>query len=359
MSTFTAGRPPCYINHFAIAVDESYSMRRHVRILPEVIDSYVRFLASLSQDQEQETRISVYTFSDPEKIHCLFYDTDVLRLPSMQGLYHPDGTTALIDCAFTAIEELEQTATLHGEHAFMATVVSDGEENTSRRFPKWEKSQRMAQRIAGLPDNWTTAAFGPDAHAVMELKKCGFPAGNISTWDTTSSRGVERVGEQMREASAMFLRGRSQGVHGYNRGSRAGGLFQFADFSAADVRSSLEPLPDHVYTWLSVGPEHRQPGSDGCPISVFVEDVTRRPYPRGRCYYEHTKTETIQGNKSVAIEMDGRVYSGTLDQVRGFLGLPDYETRVRPDHKPGITIFVQSNSTNRKLLPGTRVLMMR
>lgn len=55
--------------------------------------------------------------------------------------------------------------------------------------------------------------------------------------------------------------------------------------------------------------------------------------------------------------MNGQVYTGRA--ARDILGLPDTHVRVKPDHKPGVTIFVQSTSYNRKLIGGTRLLILR
>jgi hypothetical protein len=330
-----------YINHFALCIDASPSMNKHRAIVPQVVDAYVSFLGLRSREQNQETRLTVYTFNSPGNETCLFYDMDVLRVPSMKGLYQTRGTTALVDCTLLAIGELEQTATLHGLHSFFLAVVSDGQEWSSRHRP-----QQLADRIGRLPDNWTTAAFGPDADAVHSLKQCGFPGSNISVWDTESRSGVEEVGAQLREVSDLLMTGRSQGVHGYNR--RAGGLFQLRNFSAADVQTAMAPMEPGRYVVLNVTREQ--------PIKAMVE-AAAGAYQRGGAYYEFMKTENIQSDKEFVVEMGGRFYSGPA--ARSVLGLPAERVRVKPDHKAGCTIFVQSKSVNRKLIPGTRLLLLR
>ena len=50
------------------------------------------------------------------------------------------------------------------------------------------------------------------------------------------------------------------------------------------------------------------------------------------------------------------MYTGP--EARSLLGLPDVEVRVKPDHNDDFTIFVQSTSVNRKLVPNTRLLLM-
>lgn len=334
-----------YINHIAIVGDKSSSMHKHAGSLVKVVDNTVAHLADRSKVHDQETRVTFYTFSSRGQEECLFYDKDVLRMPSIAGLYRPSGMTALIDATLLAVGDLEKTARLYGQHAFLIYVLSDGQENNSRNAPA-----QLSARIAGLPGNWTLAAFAPDQQAVFDLKACGFPAGNISVWDTTSTVGVEAVGEVIRASSETFMAGRSRGIHGYSATSSGGGLFRLRDFSAADVKSAAVALTSGSYFFLDARDRER--------IDELVIRETRKPYSLGSAYYQFTKTENIQPQKAIAVELDGQVYSGPA--ARTILGLPSGQpVRVKPDQKAGCTIFVQSTSYNRIVLPGTRVLVMR
>lgn len=333
-----------YINHIAIVADESWSMDDHAEALVQVTDNQTAYLAQRSRELDQETRVTFYTFASRGQQRCLFYDKDVLRLPSIRGLYSPRGRTALIECTRLAISDLRQTAQLYGEHAFLIYVLSDGRENEGGR------PAALAADIAGIPVNWTIAAFAPDQIAVHELKGCGFPADNISVWNTASSTGIEDVGRVMRETSGMFMEGRVRGVHGYNSKSGHGGLFQLRDFSAAEVTATLGALARGSYRFYDVHADE--------PINRFVTRVTGRTYHPldGIAYYQFMKTETVQPQKEIAVEVGGNVYTGQA--ARDVLGLPGHQVRVRPDHKPGCTVYVQSTSPNRKLIAGTRLLVL-
>lgn len=93
-----------------------------------------------------------------------------------------------------------------------------------------------------------------------------------------------------------------------------------------------------------------------CPIRQFVEDqgVT---FKAGRGFYEFTKTSKIQDYKEVVL-MDnttGDLFSG--DRARELAGIPIGVTaELRPSFVPGYTVFVQSTSYNRALMPGTKFL---
>lgn len=342
---------PCYINHDAFVVDESYSMRTHAPTLVKVMDNTVGHLAERSKFHDQETRATLYTFSERGGERCLYYDTDVLRLPSISGRYSPRSQTALIDCTLKAIRELKQTATLYGEHAFCVYVFSDGIENNSRA-----RAPELRAEIAGLPGNWTVIAFAPDAMAVAQLKQCGFPADNIMVWDVNSSAGFEEVGRIVRDASETFMEGRKAGIHGWN--NRAGGLLRTRSFSAAEAKAALTQVTPGSFYFLDVNLADRDPGSDGAQIDRFFERKTGRVYPKGRCYYQlGDKSVKVQDYKDVAVEVQGVLYSGTLEQVRDFVGLPSTTTSVKAGQlDPNVYIFIQSTSMNRKLFPGTRLL---
>lgn len=336
--------PEIYINHFVFVGDESWSMNRHKKAFIKVFDGQIAHLAARSKEYQQETRVTVYLFNSRGTQRCVVYDLDVLRIPSINGLYHPDGGTALIDCMMLAVNDMRLVPQKYGQHAICFFGLTDGEENQSLHRPA-----QLAQTIGAAPDNETYGVFVPDQHAVFEAKRAGFPAQNIAVWDTSSADGIEEVGLIMRQTTDTFMEGRTRGVHGYNARTGGGGLFRLRDFSASEVTASLAPLTKGSYFFLDVKEDGR--------IDEFVARETGKPYQNGTCFYQFMKTETIQGQKQLAVLLNEEVYTGRA--ARSVLGLPDTHVRVRPDQKPGCTIFVQSTSYNRKLISGTRLLVLR
>jgi hypothetical protein len=337
--TFTP--TPSLINHNFLVIDESYSMDDHAGSVVKAVDAHVAYLASLSKDLNQETRVTVYTFAGRGELRCLFYDIDVLRMPSIDGMYSPRGNTALAEATLVSIEELGQTAQLHGDHSFLGFVFTDG----------WENNSTPAQRaqlpvtLASLAENWTVGVFVPDIRGVHAAKQNGFPASNIAQWDTTSATGFEdAAGSTMRAASENFMRGRATGVRGFSKG----GLFRL-DVSAGEVQSVVPEIDFTDYKIYDV--------RLGGQIRDVAQQLTGFPYITGSAYYQLTKKETIQPQKAIAIEVNGRVHTGR--SARQLLQLPDANVQVGPGHLEGCTIFVQSTSVNRKILPGTRLLVMR
>jgi hypothetical protein len=328
------------VNHVALTIDKSLSMTPHSAAVVQVVDNLVADLAEQSKIFDQETRLSVWLFN--HGVENVVWDMDVLRFPSIAGLYRASGNTALIDAVCTSIDDMRRIPQIHGDHAMLGYTFTDGQENSSRQRP-----QQLSSRLAGLEENWTEGVFVPDLRGVRYAEACGFPAGSIEKWDPNAHRAVEMLGERIKETSRSFFEGRSQGV----RGARSG-MFTPGSFSAADVQARLTPITSGAYGVYPVPGDSR--------IDLFVESVTRRPYPKGRVYYQLTKPVTIQDYKDVLVEAGGVLYSGTLQEARSLLGLPDYAVKVNPrDLHTDCKVFVQSTSYNRKLIGGTQVVVLR
>lgn len=341
----TPSRPNRLINHVALVLDASGSMSHLSSQVIKVADAEIAHLAKRSKELNQETRVSVYTFDWEWRIECAIFDMDVLRLPSMKDLYRPEGMTALIDATLKSQDDLARTAQMYDDHAFLTYVLTDGAENRSRNTPS-----ALAKHIAEMPENWTVAVLVPNQHGVVEAKRHGFPENNIAIWSATE-RGVEEAFSSiMRTATESFMVARSQGVRG-SRSLFVGGNVDKAAVKEAVKASGLKHLPRSNYDLIRVP----QAG----PIRSFVETVTGKKYVAGSSYYELTKPETVQGGKKICVRnrKTGRLYVG--DEARKLLGLPDHNVRVRPEDNKDFQIFVQSTSVNRKLVPDTKLLVMK
>ena len=328
-----------YINHISLVLDASGSMAMHQGAVILVADQLMAHLAQRSKEMDQETRVSVYIFDD--EVKCVIFDKDVLRLPQLSKYYKIGGMTALVDATMQSQLDLAQTAQMYGDHSFLTYVVTDGQENRSRRYTPANLHKLLEEQA----ENWTIGAFVPDVHGVHEAKRFGFPAGNISTWNTGSTQGIEEVGRVIRRSTDVYMTNRAAGVSGTNTLFSTGADAVNSQTVAA---ARLTPLKPGTYFLVPVPKDS--------VIKDFVES-TGNPYRVGRAYYQLMKTETIQANKALAVveRKTAKVYTG--DGVRGMIGLPSVEVRVKPNHNPDYDIFVQSTSVNRKLIAGTKVLI--
>lgn len=318
------------VNNVIFVVDESGSMSYHSRKVNEVMKS----LADPLSTGAQETRVSVYSFSSNVKQEVFLAEPNVLR----HMAHRASGQTALIDAAYNAIVDHQKASYSRSEdNSFLMYVITDGEENCSRQRPG-----NLAQLIASLPDNWTVATLVPDLRGVHAAKQAGFPAGNIETWNVNSATGFEEVGRRLADTYTNYTSMRSAGVN-----STKSLFLDTKNLTTKAVAAAL--VEDHNFKMYVSDREEM--------IRDFVERVTGKAYQLGSTYYELLKTETIQGQKLLAVvnKVSGKRYSG--DSARQLLGLPYYSTKVRPGDFGEWRIFVQSTSVNRKLLPGTSVLV--
>lgn len=335
------------IDHIAIVIDASDSMRRLTKAVIRVVDNQIAYLARRSTELNREVRVSVYTFADD--VICEIFDKDVLRLPSIASLYKTRGMTALIDATVQSQRDLATTSTIYGDHAFLTFVVTDGYENASRR----NGPARLRELMENQADNYTLATLVPDHQAMDLAARNGFPRDNIRPWDATSEAGVEQAGDTILGATETFFRGRAAGV----RGSRA--IFSTGEdaVNAATVaQADLTALPADRYRLVPVP-------TDGVEIRPFVQGLGL-DYKVGNVFYElGNSLVDIQGQKQVAIvdRASDRVLYDPVDngpKVRALVGLPDIKVRKRADRNSKYATFVQSTSVNRKLKVGTRVLVL-
>lgn len=339
-----------YINHVALVLDASSSMSHLRSKVVDVADQQIAYLARRSRELDQETRVTVYVFADT--VECVIYDKDVLRMPSLKELYRVGGMTALLAAALKSQRELAQTAQLYGDHSFLTFILTDGQENASHRCPDApaqdprELTEAVAGMIATQQDNWTLAVLVPDQMGKREAMRCGFPKDNIAIWDATSTRGLEEAGQVIQQATEKFMIGRSKGI----RGSRAVFSTGAETVNKDTIKAAgLTPVNPSEYELIPVA---REAG-----IRDWVTE-SGHTYRTGGAFYQLSKSEKVQARKQIAVleKKTDRIYTGP--EARALLGLPDVEVRVRPDHNDDFTIFVQSTSVNRKLVPNTRLLLM-
>ncbi|BBJ47185.1 hypothetical protein ADL28_13600 [Streptomyces violaceusniger] len=339
-----------YINHVALVLDASSSMSHLSGKVVEVADQQIAYLARRSKELDQETRVTVYVFAD--KVECVIYDKDVLRMPSLKQLYRVGGMTALLAATLKSQRELAQTAQLYGDHSFLTFVLTDGQENASHRCPDapTKNPRELVQAVAKLmqtqEDNWTLAVLVPDQMGKREAMQCGFPKDNIAIWDATSTQGLEEAGQVIQQATENFMMGRAQGI----RGSRAVFSTGAEAVNKDTIKAAgLTPVNPSEYQLIPVARE--------AAIREWVIECGHT-YRTGGAFYQLSKSEKIQARKQIAVleKKTDRVYTGP--EARSLLGLPDTEVRVKPDHNDDFTIFVQSTSVNRKLVPHTRLLLM-
>ncbi|HSJ76635.1 MAG TPA: vWA domain-containing protein [Gemmatimonadales bacterium] len=323
------------INHVVFVIDASDSMKGISSEVVKVTDGLVADLADLSKQLDQETRVTVYLFSD--STWCLFYEKDVLRLPSIAAHYQTVNMTALIDATIQATEELRQTATLHGNHAFLTYVITDGQENVSTRT-----MYDLQQLLGNLRDNETLACLVPSQSAKFTAEKYGFPRGNIQVWDASSAQGMREAGDTIRTSTANYMGARAQGM------TNTRTLFSMdANTLNHKTVSTLKELTGFRIETV------KQPSV----IKPFIESLGL-PFIQGNYFFQLIKPEKVSDAKQILVrhKISGKVYGGP--EARRLVGLPDTgEVRVKPQPNGEYDVFIQSSSLNRNLIAGHDLLI--
>jgi hypothetical protein len=339
-------------------------MSPHLYTLPKVMDAQIAGLAEDSKNHPgEETRVSVFGFSSPggspdrPDYECMLYDMDVLHVPSISGMYRICHGTALCDAIIRTVEYMRKIPEDFGEHFHLLYVLTDGEELHSSQQGKWG----LPGVLASLPQNVTIAAFTPDLNGKHALVRYGFSSGNIEIWDPSKQNAPEEVGVVMAAATTSYMSNTRSGSQ-----TRTTSLFEAHAPKVADLKRNLTPLTKGSYDFFPVTSADLAKIDNG-RLDEFMELKTGRPYvPNGRTYYQFDKRETVQQEKKIIVVIYDKAtneevaYSGP--QVRQMLKLPETGTvRVRPGkwERLGYKVFILSTSNNRKLTPGSRVLVVR
>lgn len=336
---------PQYTNHIGFLIDASGSMQNLKAKTIEVFEAQLEALKAESVRLNQDTRVSVYMFS--EDIKCAVFDMDVMRFEGLRNLPWDFRNTALQAAVVQAIEDMKGIATQYGDHAFLVYALTDGQDNHSNRYRV--DPFAVAKVLAGLPEEWTTVCLVPDTQGKVAAERCGFPKQNISIWET-SEKGLRDVETVTTSALRSYMGGRATGV----RGTKSFFATDLSGVSKTTVTKSTNVLSPASYDLY----ENR--GKSIMEIKAFVESWRgAAQYVVGSAYYELIKPEKIQGAKNILLQerKTGRVYEGAAS--RQLLGLPAHEIKVTPGDHGDWRIFVQSTSVNRHVVPGMHVLVMK
>ena len=327
--------------HMAFCLDESGSVRG---ISKALVDSYNKNVQGIKEaifKEGQEATISAFAFGG-EVAHRTLYSgvqiQTVKPLPS-NGI-KPYGSTPLFDSLLKAIKELEKYDDGDFDTCFVVSVVTDGEENSSRDLKK--AINLMNDKIK--TDRWTFTFMVPNKSQINFSRCFNIPMGNIQGWDTTSQKGTEEAFHTNTMAYEKYFSSRTQGVR-----STQTFYSDLSNVSIKDVKKSLADISKDVkfYTTNKV-----------MEIRPMAIEVTG-DYIKGSVFYQLVKPEkVVQPYKLIAIrnKVNGKVYAGSA--ARQMLGIDvNHNIRLAPGDHGEWDIFIQSTSVNRKINPGNYIMV--
>jgi len=334
-------------NHIAILIDRSGST---ASIKPQLIAQFnaqAALIRDRSATEHQKTHLSLYTFESQADRPLLFeVPLDLVDLkPLTPASYETGGMTAMFDSIGMAVEDLQHfhRDLRSSDHSFLIIVLTDGQENQSRRYTAAAITKLMREKTQ--TDVWSFVFLVPPGDKRALVQSFGIPEGNVQEWGATA-RGMEDMGRSTSAALGNYFAARSSGL----RSTKA----FFTDLSKVSTAQVARQLTEVTALFASACVHYDESIRDFCDRN-FCSAV--KGYQTGNAYYELTKPETVQAAKKVVVENrhSGKRYSGP--DARHLLGLPDGgEVRVRPGDHGDYRVFVQSTSVNRKLMAGTTVL---
>jgi hypothetical protein len=274
------------------------------------------------------------------------FDVQLSSISSVKRMFDYPATgsnTQLFDSVNMLIDQFVKVPDYNSpDVAFALHILTDGVDNNSRT-----SGYALGTRIKELQatDKWTIAFRVPQGMK-QSLVRLGIPAGNILEVNYSSEEDIEKATVVQKAATTAYYTSRSAGV----RGSSA----FYADTSNLTptvVKQELSNISKRIKV-IRVPQQY-----DGYKIQDFVEEK-HGGYILGTTYYQLTKREEVQDNKRIVVwnKLNGEYYSG--HEARTLLGLPTTgNIKLVPGQMPDFEVFVQSNSVNRKLVGGTKVII--
>lgn len=202
--------------YVAIVLDQSGSMES---CRQQTIDGFNEQVQVVKRDGNENTFVSLVRFND--HVDPKFFNASLDQLSEITySDYKPDGMTAMYDAVGETITRLKnETDADCPENAYLLVIVSDGFENSSKKF----KQRDIAEMVQSLTatGRWTFTYLGSNQDLSKLSQEMGIQTSNMAQY----------VSNQVGTAKAMKCA--SAGLKKYMK-ARAGGQSQLCDFYSED-----------------------------------------------------------------------------------------------------------------------------
>ena len=347
---------PKLVNHIAIVLDHSGSMSSIREDTRKHLNRTIRTIIENAKSSNQETTVSLYRFGTDDYPFALGIGwrrqngvtEDKFCVPVEQineiETYNPGGNTPLFDGVGYAIERLSARHDANDKNvSFLVIVITDGQENASNKYSAMSLNELM-KKVQGT-DRWTLSFLLPPRSKSSFCSRFAIPEGNVQEWEATTL-GVALASHQTQTGVTHYYAARGTGAS-----STTSFYVDLNKVDSRDVQNKLQNIQDKV-KMVKVDKE--------VEIAKFVEEKTGKPYSLGTAFYQLTKPETIQAGKQILVkEKTGNAVYGGYD-ARKVLGIPEgQDLKVKPGNLANWDVFCQSTSTNRKLVRGSTLVVMK
>ena len=151
----------------------------------------------------QDHFISIYTFQDagPLKSRYLLRNRPIAEARMLTAKdYRPNGCTPLYDAVGETLTDLEAVAETHDDAVASVTIITDGEENSSRRY----SGSDVAKIISRLKEKgWNFNIIG--ANTDVESLAKDLHIDNTLKWEQTQE-GTSSMGKKLNESQRSYYR---------------------------------------------------------------------------------------------------------------------------------------------------------
>ena len=151
----------------------------------------------------QDHFISIYTFQDagPLKSRYLLRNRPIAEARMLTAKdYRPNGCTPLYDAVGETLTDLEAVAETHDDAVASVTIITDGEENSSRRYSGSDVA-KIISRLKEKGCNFNIIGANID----VESLAIDLHIDNTLKWEQTQE-GTSSMGKKLNESQRSYYR---------------------------------------------------------------------------------------------------------------------------------------------------------
>lgn len=325
-------KPPEIQNYIVVLNDRSGSMVLLQDTVTKETTKKIEEIFDKAEESGIKTFVKVIDFSF-KRSPTAWFDRKFTLTPVIEN----QGTN-LNWALHETLGELQKTPIPKNvDGAFLVLVMTDGQDWPDEAGRNY--GSKLACKLAEIPANFTVAIMGPGT--IREwANSVGIPEGNVIVWDGKTETSYQQTMSAQSVGLSNYYQTRSTG------GSSTQSFYEVQPDKILDSElTKLKKLGSKEYAIISSA----EPKIE--LRTLFTKSGFS--FKTGVGYYELLKPEKIQENKDILVmDEKGNVYGNGANgaDVRRFLGLPSTGTILVHPKKGKYTIFVQSNSNNRKII---------